>query len=135
MGSPLFYISQFVHKTRLEVDERVLSRPRRRAVIMAGRFRRCDEAETKVLGLQPSLCRHHCRFLYSAVLFEGVVSSHEPVLHCWNGRAPRSTHNSPNCVLGPLRGGWALDGKWTLHLRVSDDPGVKELLPTIRHPR
>ncbi|HEY3743095.1 MAG TPA: serpin family protein [Bryobacteraceae bacterium] len=73
MGSPLFFISQVVHKTRLEVDEKGTVAAAATAVIMGAGAGAPKPQEKKVLVFDRPFALMICDSSTGAVLFEGVV--------------------------------------------------------------
>lgn len=73
MGSPLFFISQVIHKTRLEVDEKGTVAAAATAVIMRAGAGAPKPQEKKVLTFDRPFAVMICDSATGAVLFEGVV--------------------------------------------------------------
>ena len=73
MGSPLFFISQVVHKTRLEVDEKGTVAAAATAVIMTAGSSMPMKQRTKVLVFNRPFAMIIADVDTGAVLFEGVV--------------------------------------------------------------
>jgi len=73
LGSPLFYIGEVLHKTRLEVDEKGTVAAAATAVIMRAGAGMPMKQETKVLVFDRPFAVMICDSITGAVLFEGVV--------------------------------------------------------------
>jgi serpin B len=73
MGSPLFYIGEVLHKTRLEVDEKGTVAAAATAVVMRAGAAMLRKQEIKVLVFDRPFALMICDSSTGAVLFEGVV--------------------------------------------------------------
>jgi serine protease inhibitor len=73
LGSPLFYIGQVLHKTRLEVDEKGTVAAAATAVVVMVGSAAPRKQETKILVFDRPFAVMICDSSTGAVLFEGVV--------------------------------------------------------------
>ena len=73
LGSPLFYIGEVLHKTRLEVDEKGTVAAAATAVVVMAGSAAPRKQETKVLVFDRPFAVSICDSTTGAVLFEGIV--------------------------------------------------------------